>query len=232
MHLNLHQNARTTPTIRRELQASAAATATLARRYHLNPITVRQGRGRDFVEDASQRPHTRHANLSPGQELLMVELRKILLLDDLLAVTHEFVNETVSRSGLDRCLRHHGVSNLAHLIPREEAARTPAKTFKDYEPGYGSTYPRGLTRTPASTCSTPSTAPPAGSKSRSCPTSRPSTPAPSSNASSRLPPSRSPSCLPTTARRSQTASLPTDNASPPATMPATRSAPSTLSTIA
>ena len=51
----------------------------------------------------------------------MVELRKLLLLplDDLLVVTREFVHPEVSRSGLDRCLRRHGVSRLEELIPRE-----------------------------------------------------------------------------------------------------------------
>jgi hypothetical protein len=35
--------------------------------------------------------------------------------DDLLAVLREFLNPDVSRSGLDRCLRRHGVGNLRDL---------------------------------------------------------------------------------------------------------------------
>jgi transposase InsO family protein len=67
-----------------------------------------------------------------------VELRKLLLLplDDLLVVTHEFVNDTVSRSGLDRCLRRQGVSHLKDVLPREEPEQSPPKGFKDYEPGF------------------------------------------------------------------------------------------------
>ena len=44
-------------------------------------------------------------------------LRKTLLvsLDDLLAVVREFLNPNASRSGLDRCLRRHGVGNLRDL---------------------------------------------------------------------------------------------------------------------
>lgn len=42
----------------------------------------------------------------------------------------------VSRSGLDRCLRRHGVSNLKALLPKEEGAKTPVKAFKDYAPGF------------------------------------------------------------------------------------------------
>ena len=54
--------------------------------------------------------------------MVVIELRNTLLLplDDLLAVTREFLNPDVSRSGLDRCLRRHGVSNLQALIPQPE----------------------------------------------------------------------------------------------------------------
>jgi hypothetical protein len=54
------------------------------------------------------------------QGQVVVELRKLLLLplDDLLVVTHELLNAEVSRSGLDCCLRRHGVSRLADLLPR------------------------------------------------------------------------------------------------------------------
>jgi len=49
----------------------------------------------------------------------VVELRKMLLLplDDLLAVTREFLCKDVSRSGLDRCLHRYGVGNLHALKP-------------------------------------------------------------------------------------------------------------------
>ena len=138
MHVQLHKNARTTPALRRELQASTEPTDVLAKRYNLSPLTVRKWRRRESTEDASHRPHRLHARLSPGQELLVVELRKLLLLplDDLLVVTHELINGQGSRSGLNRCLRRHGVSRLADLIPREEPEKTPVKGFKDYEPGF------------------------------------------------------------------------------------------------
>jgi len=44
-----------------------------------------------------------------------------LPLDDLLAVTHEFINPEVSRSGLSRCLRRHGVPSFRELRAREQA---------------------------------------------------------------------------------------------------------------
>ena len=68
----------------------------------------------------------------------MVELCKTLLLplDDLLAVTHESIHPAVSRSGLDRCLRRHGISTLKALMPQEGGAKTPVKTFKAYALGF------------------------------------------------------------------------------------------------
>ena len=55
-------------------------------------------------------------------------------LDDLLAVVREFLNPDVSRSGLDRCLRCHGVGNLRDL--KVKTARPKHSGFKAYEPGY------------------------------------------------------------------------------------------------
>ena len=44
------------------------------------------------------------------------------------------MNPDVSRSGPDRCLRRHGVSNLKDLLPK--TSPEPRKTFKAYEPGF------------------------------------------------------------------------------------------------
>ena len=70
---------------------------------------------------------------------MAVELRKTLLvpLDDLRAVVREFLNPEVSRSGLDRCLRRHGVGNLRDLQAQSPRPKHKAfKAFKAYEPGY------------------------------------------------------------------------------------------------
>lgn len=140
MNIQLHQNARTTPAIRLELQAQpqSVSNRALAEAYGLNRHTVAKWRQREGAGDASHRPHRLPTTLSAAQEMVVVELRKTLLLplDDLLAVTHEFIHPAVSRSGLDRCLRRHGVSNLKALLPKEEGAKTPVKAFKDYAPGF------------------------------------------------------------------------------------------------
>jgi transposase InsO family protein len=136
MNIRLHSQARTTPAIRREIQASTLSDRQLSRKHGLTRATVRKWRGRTSVEDASHRPHTLHTTLTSAQEALVVYLRQQLLLplDDLLVVTREFLNPDVSRSGLDRCLRRHGVANLKALQPTPGV--TPHKSFKAYEPGF------------------------------------------------------------------------------------------------
>jgi len=94
------------------------------------------------MEEPRQRswpqPHTApdSNDLIPSQEAEAVALRKTLLvsLGDLLAVVREFLNPEVSRSGLDRCLRRHGVGNLRDL--QAKATLPVHKAFKAYEPGY------------------------------------------------------------------------------------------------
>ena len=91
---------------------------------------------RDSVHDRSHTPHHLQTTLTPVQEAVAVELRKALLvsLDDLLALLREFLNPNVSRSGLDRCLRRHGVGSLRDLKAKDEKPKHSG--FKAYEPGY------------------------------------------------------------------------------------------------
>ena len=86
----------------------------LAERFGVTPQTIYKWRHRDSVNDRSHTPHRLQTTLTPAQEAVAVSLRQTLLLslDDLLAVVREFLNPNVSRSGLDRCLRRHGVGNL------------------------------------------------------------------------------------------------------------------------
>ena len=136
MIIALHKRARTTPAVRAEIAASTDTVAALALRYNVTIATIYKWRARTSFED---RPHTAHrlqTTLSPAQEAVVVQLRKSLMLplDDLLAVTREFLCAEVSRSGLDRCLRRHAVGSLDGMRP--PVPRTPHKPFKSYEPGY------------------------------------------------------------------------------------------------
>jgi transposase InsO family protein len=134
----VHPCARTTPRTRAEINASPVGVKALAELYNITPATARKWKSREDAQDRSHRPHTLNTTLTPAQELLVVELRRtaLLPLDDLLVITREFINAQVSRSGLDRCLRRHGVSDLRVLLPKPEGQTPPVKTFKDYEPGF------------------------------------------------------------------------------------------------
>jgi transposase InsO family protein len=142
MVIRLHKKARTTPEIRREIQASDLPATVLAEKYGVHRHTIRKWRKRDSVEDASHRPHRIHATLSEAEEAVVVTLRETLLLplDDLLAVTRKFICPKLSRSALDRCLRRYGLSNLKALVAAREGEgegeQPRYKTFKDYEPGF------------------------------------------------------------------------------------------------
>ena len=138
----VHAQARTTPRTRTEIKQSSASLVELAERYNISVATARKWKRRDSPEDLSHRPHKLCTTLTPAQEAIVVALRRLTLLplDDLVAVVREFINPEVSRSGLDRCLRRHGMANLRQLQAEALAdageAQPPAKTFKDYEPGF------------------------------------------------------------------------------------------------
>jgi transposase-like protein len=123
MMIVLHKNVRTTPAIRAEIAASSDSIAALAQRYGISEETARKWKKRTSVHDASHTPHHLQTTLTPAQECVVVELRRTLLLplDDLLAVTREFICAQATRSGLDRCLRRHGVGNLNALKPAQPA---------------------------------------------------------------------------------------------------------------
>jgi transposase InsO family protein len=136
MLIHLHKQATTTPKVRAAIQASDAPASVLAERFGTTEQTVYKWKHRDTVHDRSHTPHRLQTTLTPAQEAVAVVLRKTLLvsIDDLLAVVREFLNPEVSRSGLDRCLRRHGVGNLRDL--QAQLPRPKHKAFKAYEPGY------------------------------------------------------------------------------------------------
>lgn len=138
MRINLHANATTTPKSRAYIQQSTRSDRGLARELGVAVDTVRRWRKRSDVMDRSHTPHRLQSVLTPIQEAVVVQLRKTLLLslDDLLVTVREFINPAVSRSGLDRCLRRHKVSNLRDVIPETEGEAAPKKSFKDYAPGF------------------------------------------------------------------------------------------------
>ena len=137
MIVKLHKNARTTPAIRAQLAASNESVAVLAKRFNLAPNTVRKWQARTDFNDRSHTAHNLQTTLSSAQEHIVIYLRKHLLLplDDLLSVTQEFLCPEVSRSGLNRCLRRHGVGNLREMT-RSQDNKPKYQRFKDYPIGF------------------------------------------------------------------------------------------------
>ncbi len=125
-----HRNATTTPEMREFIQTSDLPVAVLSRLLNVSETTVRKWKKRDNQDDLSHRSHTLKTTLTPMQEYVVVELRKMLQLplDALLQVTQEFINPMASRSGLARCLKRYGVSRLTDL----EKANTRAVFDKEF----------------------------------------------------------------------------------------------------
>ncbi len=135
MLLSLHKNATTTPATRQAIREAEGTVDELAARFGQSRDTIMKWRRRESTADRSHTPHRLSKTLNDGQEALVLYLRTTLRLplDDLLAVTREFIAPQMSRSALDRMLRRHGVSKL----PKEaDAEAKPSKPFKPYEPGF------------------------------------------------------------------------------------------------
>ena len=132
-----HANATTTPEMRAFIHESDLPTAVLSRLLKISESTVRKWRKRESMSDGSHVPKQLNTTLSEAQEYVVVELRTRLLLslDELLVVCKQFINVNVSRAGLQRCLKRHGVSRLADMQdsgevsdaddPSENSSSTP-----------------------------------------------------------------------------------------------------------
>jgi hypothetical protein len=112
MLIALHQGARTTPAVRAEIAASDEPVSVLAQRYNVTESTVRKWENRTDFNDRSHTPHHLQTTLTPAQEAVVAELRRLLLLplDDLVAVVKEFIEPKASRSVIHRCLSRHRVN--------------------------------------------------------------------------------------------------------------------------
>lgn len=129
----LHSRARTTPTVRREIQNSQESLMALSKRYGVNPKTIQKWCKRDFVHDAPMGPKQRRfRSLSRREEAVIIVCRVFtqLPLDDCLYSVQETIPH-LSKSSLHRCLQRHGLSQL----PKEKAPKEK-KRFKSYPIDY------------------------------------------------------------------------------------------------
>lgn len=74
----VHPQARTTPRTRAEIKAASGTLHELADRYNVSVAATRKWRGRDEMQDRSHRPHKLSTTVTPGQEAVVVELRRTL----------------------------------------------------------------------------------------------------------------------------------------------------------
>lgn len=134
MNIQLHKNATATPARRAAIQASGKPVRALAQEFGVSEDTIRRWKRRETVSDGSHMAQRLQTTLSPAQDAIVLELRKVLglALDDLLVVTREFIHEQATRSGLHRLLKRHGLSR----VPQLRKEKVPAKPFKTYEPGF------------------------------------------------------------------------------------------------
>ena len=77
MNIRLHKNVTTTPAVRKFIQESDLSERKLAKMLGITRSTVRRWKKRKSVEDRSHRPHRMKTTLTPEQEIVIVELRKI-----------------------------------------------------------------------------------------------------------------------------------------------------------
>jgi transposase InsO family protein len=129
MQLRLHANATTTPRTRAYIQHSAASPAALASSASIRAPWRWKARG--DVADRSTRPHRLATPITAWEEALIVELRQSLALplDDIVEAMRRCLNPQLSRSGIHRCLKRHGLSARLTLQPAPAAAfqtETPA----------------------------------------------------------------------------------------------------------
>lgn len=76
------------------IQESDLPTPVVEKKFGLAVSTVRIWRNRDSLEDRTHTPNRLQTTLTPAQEAVVVEIRKLLLLplDELLTVIREFIN--------------------------------------------------------------------------------------------------------------------------------------------
>lgn len=131
-----HANATTTLEMRAFIHGSDLPTAVLARLLKISEATVRKWRKRASLSDGSHVPKQLNTTLSVAQEYVVIELRMRLLLslDELLTICQQFINANVSRAGLQRCLKRHGVSRLANIQAEQQTGDSDDVSFLSRAP--------------------------------------------------------------------------------------------------
>jgi hypothetical protein len=109
-----HGSARTTPSVRRAIQASDEKNTVLASRYDVDRKTIAKWKARDTPFDermGPKNPRSRDLTLEDDAIILAYRWRTRLSLDDSL-VTLRRLMPKLSRSALYQCLKRYGLSKI------------------------------------------------------------------------------------------------------------------------
>src|SRR5918911_3497654 len=135
--LQIHPNARTTPTTRAEMARSEEPTGVLARRYGVSTETVRKWRKRGVNDglDHSAGPHQLSWKATEEERAVVCALRRStnFALDDLPFVVTHFLPH-LNRDSVWRILRAEGLSRRPP--PSSDRPRRGQGRFKDYDLGF------------------------------------------------------------------------------------------------
>lgn len=136
MFVRHHIQATSKLEVRADIQANEEYAWVLVVRHGTTQQAVRKGRHGESLEDRCHTSNQLKTSSRLAQEAAAVAPRRALqvTLDDLLALVYEFLNMNVSRCGLDRCMRRHGVGHLSDL--EAEKAKPKHSAFKSYELRY------------------------------------------------------------------------------------------------
>src|SRR5215211_1892550 len=135
--LQIHPNARTTPSVRAEIARSTERTGLLAQRFGVSTETIRKWRkrGPEDCLDRSAKPHTLPWKATEEERAVVCALRRAtnFALDDLTFVVTHFLPH-LNRDSVWRILRAEGLSRRPPPSPGKP--KKGRGTFKDYDLGF------------------------------------------------------------------------------------------------
>jgi transposase InsO family protein len=135
--LQIHPNARTTPTVRAEIARSEEPTGLLAQRYGVSTETIRKWRQRGVNDclDRSARPHQLPWKATEEERAVVCALRRStnFALDDLTFVVTHFLPH-LNRDSIGRILKAEGLNRRPPPVSSGPAKGTG--NFKEYDLGF------------------------------------------------------------------------------------------------
>jgi transposase InsO family protein len=135
--LQIHPNARTTPTTRAEIARAGEPTGILAQRYGVSTETIRKWRkrGERDCQDHSARPHRLPWKATEEERAVVCALRRVtnFALDDLTFVVTHFLPH-LNRDSIWRILKAEGLNRRP--TPASSRSAKGKGSFKDYDLGF------------------------------------------------------------------------------------------------